>query len=113
MSTFDEEAFKAELIHRAVTDRAFRVALMMDPKGTVEAALGRVLPDELEVEIVQELPNKVILVLPLILNNKDTEPVDRALTDDELEQVSGGVSGDALRFQFDGTLNRALNRRRR
>ena len=41
MLTMDEEAFKTDIARRAVQDPAFRAALLSDPKGTVERALGQ------------------------------------------------------------------------
>lgn len=114
MPSFDEEAFKSEIIRRAVLEPAFRAALQADPKGTLEAALGKPLPDNVAVEVLQEQPQKIYLVLPLaVAEAESAPPSDQPLPDDELDQISGGRVMDPLSFRHDGALNRALNRRRR
>jgi hypothetical protein len=113
MSTFDEEAFKIDLVQRAVKDPAFRAALLADPKGTLEVALGNPLPESVTVEVLQEVPEKVYLVLPLAVGEADAAPgKNQPLDDEALEQIAGGSAQAAHDYRFDGTLNRALNRRR-
>jgi hypothetical protein len=113
----DEEAFKADIARRAVQDPAFRAALLTDPKGTVERALGQPLPDSLAIEVIQESTNRMYLVLPLaVAEAEETStlyhaPERDALDSSVLDTVTGGVMGVALDYREDGPLNRALGQR--
>ena len=115
----DEEAFKADIVRRAVQDPAFRAALLTDPKGTIERALGQPLPDSLAIEVIQESTNRMYLVLPLaVAEAEETPPMYHALEGDALDSsvldtVAGGVTGGALDYREDGPLNRALGHRGR
>jgi hypothetical protein len=71
MLEMDEEAFKTDIVRRAVQDPAFRAALLSDPKGTVERALGQPLPDSFVVEVIQESAKRMYLVLPLAIAEAD------------------------------------------
>lgn len=113
MSTIDEEAFKSELVQRAVEDPAFRAALLADPKGTLEAALGNPLPESVNVEVLQEMPEKIYLVLPLAVEEADSVSRDEQLGDTDLEKITGGSGQAVPDYRYDGALNRALGRRRR
>ncbi|MBN1203035.1 MAG: NHLP leader peptide family RiPP precursor [Anaerolineae bacterium] len=75
-----------DLVARAMTDLAFRRALMEDPKTSVEAELGRSLPERVQIKIVEESPETLYLVLP-------PPPFGSAgeLSDEQLEAVAGGV----------------------
>jgi hypothetical protein len=101
----DEEKFKADIARRAVQDPAFRAALLADPKGTVERELGQPLPDSLAIEVVQESPGKMYLVLPLAVAVAES---GSQLDDSVLEQVSGGGAASPIDYRQDGPLNRAL-----
>lgn len=108
----DEEAFKADIVRRAVQDAAFRAALLADPKGMIERSLGQPLPDSLAIEVMQESTETMYLVLPLaVAEAEETAIGDFSLTDTTLEQIAGGVSSAPVDYRQDGPLNRALNRR--
>ena len=119
MLKMDEETFKTDIVRRAVQDPAFRAALLSDPKGTVERALGQPLPDSLAVEVIQESAKRMYLVLPLAIAEADEalsssdKPEDDALNSSTLEQVAGGISGAPADYRQDGPLNRALGQRTR
>jgi hypothetical protein len=108
----DEEAFKAEIVRRAVQDAAFRAALLADPKGMIERSLGQPLPDSLAVEVMQESTETMYLVLPLAIAEAEGTVVGGfSLTDTSLEQIAGGVTHSPADYRHDGPLNRALSRR--
>jgi hypothetical protein len=84
-STISRKDIREALVRAALKDEAFRESLLANPKFAVERALGRTLPDRLQVVLLRETDNLMYIVLP-----KDF-PNDAAhLTDDELENVAGG-----------------------
>jgi Nitrile hydratase, alpha chain len=74
------------LIQRSLEDEDFRQRLLDDPKGTIEQELGSRLPESIEVRVVEESADTIYLVLP------SASPLGQggALSDQELEAVSGG-----------------------
>ena len=60
----DRSGMEKALISRALKDDAYRQRLSSDPKGVLRDEFGMNLPDDLDMEVVQETPNKVYLVLP-------------------------------------------------
>jgi len=55
---------ESKIISKALTDSSFRDALKADPKGTLEKELKVKLPANLKVNVVEEAPDSVYLVLP-------------------------------------------------
>ena len=73
------------MVKQASESAAYREALIADPKGTLKKQLaGTPLPENLEVEVLEETPNKVFIVLPHSVAEGDE------LADEDLEQVAGG-----------------------
>jgi hypothetical protein len=75
-----------QLIKRAWTDPAFAQQLQEDPRQAVEAALGVQLPDGITIQVVQETPTTLYLVIPPA---PDTLPAGE-LTDADLATVAAG-----------------------
>lgn len=74
---------RAQIVARAWQDKTFREALVRDPKAAISQELGRELADSVEITVLQETASQVYLVVP---------PVpDHELSEQELEQVSGGL----------------------
>ncbi|HEY5018282.1 MAG TPA: NHLP leader peptide family RiPP precursor [Streptosporangiaceae bacterium] len=67
---------------RAAEDPSFRSQLKSDPKGTLERELGGTMPADIRIEVLEETPAHVYLVLPT--------PESKELTADELAGVAGG-----------------------
>jgi len=80
------------LMLKAAQDEAFREALLQDPKGTIEAELRGPLPENLTINVVENKPNELILVIPPKFGDE--------LTDDALESVAGGVNGDHVVYSI-------------
>jgi hypothetical protein len=55
---------ESKIISKALTDSKFRDELKADPKGVLERELNVKLPANLKVNVVQEAPDSVYLVLP-------------------------------------------------
>ena len=64
---------------------AYRNALMKTPKKVLESHLGKELPEEFEVEVVQDTPAKMYIALGAFPSAQGEE-----LDDDDLENVAGG-----------------------
>ncbi len=76
---------EAQLIDRAMKDELFREELVRDPKGVFARELDINVPASLTVEVLEEGPATVYLVLPQLPANVGME-----LSDQELEAVAGG-----------------------
>jgi Nitrile hydratase, alpha chain len=76
-----------KLIERSLEDEDFRQRLLDDPKGAIEQELGSRLPESVEVRALEETPEIIYLVLP------SASPLGEGveLSDQDLEQVAGGV----------------------
>ncbi len=79
------QRLEAQLIDRAMKDKAFREELVRDPKAVFTRDLGISMPANIDVQVVEESPTTVYLVLP------QAPPLAGAeLSDAELEAVAGG-----------------------
>jgi hypothetical protein len=94
-------AFELQLIEKAWKEDAFRQALLTDPKGAVERALGGKLPAGVQVKVLEESADTFYLVLPA---NPDRAPAEQ-LTDQQLEAVAGGVWTDPTCASYCATCN--------
>ena len=79
--------FEQKLIQRAWEDENFKQELLSNPKAVFAKESGEKLPSDLEIEAIQETPNKVYLVLP---NNPDSTATEGELSEEALEAVAGG-----------------------
>lgn len=75
------------LIRKSLQDESFRGRLLADPKGTIEQELGKQLPANLEVRVLEETPDTLYLVLPPA---GTTGRSSDELSEVELEAVAGG-----------------------
>jgi hypothetical protein len=75
------EEFKKEIVKKAREDKDFKKALMENPVEAI-AQVGVQVPEEVEVQVVEESARVVYLVLPV---NPDQ------LTDQQLDAVAGGT----------------------
>jgi hypothetical protein len=77
--------FERQLIERAWKDNEFREALRTNAKQVLAEEFGTHLPEGLELEVLEETPNKAYFVLPV-------DPMAAVeLSEEELEVVAGGV----------------------
>ena len=72
---------------QAVTDEAFRAALLADAKGALKSQ-GVDIPEGIEIKVVEDTPTQLHLVLPPRLPEE--------MSDAELEAVNGGWFGRTL-----------------
>ncbi len=85
---------EAKVIQKAMEDNDFRTKLLETPKAALAEIGGRVVPDGLNINIVEETPNTITLVVP----PTPTQFSENAeLSDDALDSVAGGkVDGDNI-----------------
>ncbi|HYB00551.1 MAG TPA: NHLP leader peptide family RiPP precursor [Ktedonobacteraceae bacterium] len=74
------------IIEKASKDEAFREQLLNNPKAALERALGITFPREVTIQVHENTPTTLHLVLPV--HSKEGNPRD--LSDAELERVTGG-----------------------
>jgi len=82
--TRDIKSVHDKLIGKAREDEAFKAKLIQDPKAAIKDCLGVAVPDGIEIEVLEEKPDKLYLVLPVARD--DTE-----LSDEDLVKVAGGT----------------------
>jgi hypothetical protein len=61
-------ALERRLIDRARADPAFRERLLSSARAAIEEELGLTLPEGLDVQVVEEDPKRLCLVLPVDLS---------------------------------------------
>ena len=71
---------EAQIVARAWADEGFRERLKSDPRGAVAEATGVEVPESIEIEVLEETPEKGYLVIPL----------NRIEISDEELDVAGG-----------------------
>jgi hypothetical protein len=73
------------LIGRAATDANFRQQLLTNARAAIEKELGIALPDDLEIQVIEETPNRLCLVLPM------KQEARGQLSDAALKSVAAGT----------------------
>jgi hypothetical protein len=74
---------EAKIVARAWADEGFRQRLKTDPRGMVAEETGISVPESVQIEVVEETPERAYLVIPM---NRV------AVSDEELDLASGGNS---------------------
>jgi hypothetical protein len=78
--------FEQQIIGKAMKDPDFRKKLVEDPKTAFEEETGMMIPEGITVNVMEEEPGTVYLVLPFVYR----ESTEGELTVKDLEMVSGG-----------------------
>jgi hypothetical protein len=79
-------ALQPQVVSKAMNDEAFRQHLLQDPKQTLERELGLTIPQGVTIQIHEETPTTLHLVLPM----KPLTGELMELSDEELKEVAGG-----------------------
>jgi hypothetical protein len=77
---------EAALIRKCSEDAEFRAKVLADPKGMLEEAFGRKLPENVSIYIHEENLTTLHFCVP-----PSRESLQEELTDEQLEQVAGGT----------------------
>src|SRR3712207_1493702 len=80
---------EAQLTARAMQDATFRQELLRDPKGVLARELQRPIPAHITVQVLEESPTTIYLVLP-----RGRVSAGAEVADADLEDVAGGSTVD-------------------
>jgi hypothetical protein len=58
------ELLKVEIIKKAWSDEEFKTSLLADPKNTIKSEFGVDFAPEIDLQVVEETPNRFYLTLP-------------------------------------------------
>lgn len=75
---------EARVVERAIKDESFRRQLIADPHAALQQVLGVSLPGTVSIEVVEETPGTMYLVLP------PADTGSRELSEEEVGAVAGG-----------------------
>ena len=89
--TQQQNTLQQQVMDRAMKDEAFRQELLNNPKGTLERELGLALPAGVTIQVHENTPTTVHLVLPMLPASGEL----RELSDTELETVVGGAAASS------------------
>ena len=81
----NRKEFENNLIVKALKDESFKDELITNPRAVYERELGKSIPESISIEVIEETPDKVYLVLP------SKPEVTEELSDAALEAVAGGA----------------------
>jgi Nitrile hydratase, alpha chain len=76
------DEYEAQIVARAWSDDAFRERLRTDPHEAVKEVTGFAVPQSIQIEVLEETPEKAYLVIPL---NRVQ------IAEEQLDAVSGGA----------------------
>ncbi len=83
------EATLKSVVEKAQEDPSFREKLKNNPKETLAAEAGEMIPEFIRIEIVDQNDVDIVITLPKIESDE--------LSDADLEQVAGGKDGHRSR----------------
>ena len=81
-----------EIVKKAAKDEAFRARLLKDPAATIQKEFGVQVPSGVTVRVHENSATVINLVLPSPLELS----TERALSDQELQQVAGGAMSTTM-----------------
>ena len=88
-------SIRANLIAKACEDPTFRQKLLENPKAAISEALSVSLPDDIDIEVLEETPKKIYLVLPA--------PKKDQLSPEELANVATGSGAVGIEWHCGDT----------
>jgi len=91
LELFEEElksrfGIESAIIAKAWSDDNFKQELLNDPKTAIAENFQMQIPDSIEVQVLEELPNTYYFSIPV----KPSVSAEGELSDEELEAVAGG-----------------------
>jgi Nitrile hydratase, alpha chain len=94
----EQKTLQEQIVARAMQDEVFRQELLSNPKAAVERGLGITLPEGTNIQVYEDTPNTIHVVLPMKIQSG--EPLE--LSDEDLEQAVGGLGGPVVLANNDG-----------
>ncbi len=90
----NELEMEMRLILRAWKDEKFKKELIANPKEVIQRELNIHIPDDMEIQVVEETLNKLYFVLPA----SDTREgdADDELDEEDLRNVAGGTGNTGI-----------------
>lgn len=85
----EQNITQQQIIARAMKDENFRQQLLANPRAVLERELGIALPQDVSVQVYEDTPTTIHLVLPA----KPQGGAVQELSDAELETIAGGAGG--------------------
>lgn len=85
----NDQEIRTKIVSKALTDAAFRAALLKDPNAAVEKALGVKVPGGVKIKVVEDSAAAVHLVLP-------PAPAKGELGEADLKGVAGGYDPNCI-----------------
>jgi len=86
--TYQPTEMETRLIKKAMEDEAFKCELISNPKTAIEKELGQKWPEAVDIEVLEQTPNKIYLLLPL---DRNAIAPQGELSEEQLEAVAGGI----------------------
>lgn len=90
---FNTETLEDRMIAKAIENAAYKQRLLSNAKEVLEEELDAELPEDLSVEVLQQTPKQLYLVLPIDI---DELLRDGILSHEELETIAGGLAVSKL-----------------
>ena len=83
--------FQDFIVKKAWEDPEFKKRLLADPRAVISEELGKIqdgvsIPDNIAVDVVEETPNQICIVLPV----NPADLTGAAISEDDLAKVAGG-----------------------
>lgn len=88
--TYQPSEMETRIISKAMEDKAFKHELMSNPKAVIARESGQEWPDNVDIEVLEQTPAKLYLVLPL--NLEALASAGGELSEQQLEAVAGGAT---------------------
>lgn len=79
---------RSRIINKAMQDQAFKRELMSNPKAVIARESGQKWPDSVDIEVLEQTPNKLYFLLPLDVSTAS----QGELSEEQLEAVAGGIA---------------------
>ncbi len=58
------DSLKVQIIQKAWKDPEFKAELLRDPKSALQASFGIMVPEEIELQVMEETPSSYFLIIP-------------------------------------------------